>query len=378
MGAAAVWGGGSIAVAVVLMTVYVILQLRGAANEQVISDAIASMIAARRAERVPPQRALLRAVTQTLAGQERAASRIEAAVRESVMAGRSGRTPEAIIEEILSLPEPQTIVTDFFAEHAGDAGSAGAFTAFAGNLVRAETLRVYPDLDDGWSADLDKLLALAADGQISAVALAGLDVRAGARQPRAPRIADAGSATVSEIAWGLERATRRQLRLATLLHGQAEAILRLRETRRQARSRAAARSWPGRGGNPEPAEQSRKHRVASRWLQVRLLLAAPRLRLRQAGFRREDLESLEVTFDAIGEAVENAVECLGNGEPMRALYLLTGISVPAPAGLPGRIYNRDSLAQVRPLVAVGVWHRLAVCRWASAAMREVEGDARAS
>jgi hypothetical protein len=377
MGAAAEWGGGSIAVAVVLTAVYIILLLRGAANERVISETIASMIAARRVRDVPPQRALLRAVTKTLADQERAASRIEAAVHESVLAGCRSNTPEVVIDEMLGLPEPQALVTDFFAEHAGDRGSAAAFTAFAGQLIRTETMRVYPDLDDGRSADLDNLLALAADGQIAAVAVAGLDVPGGTHQSRAPRIMDADSVTVPEIARALELATRRQLRLATLLHGQAEAILRLRNTRRQERARGAAGSWQHRPDSDESAGESPKPGGAGRWLRVRRLLATPRLKLRQAGFRGEDLESLEVTFDAIGEAVENAVECLGNGESMRALYLLTGISVPVPAGLPGRIYNRDSLAQVRPLVAIGVWHRLAVCRWAATAMKEAERNASA-
>jgi hypothetical protein len=358
MGAAAVWGGGLIAIAVVLMAVYVALLLRGIANERVISQAIASMIAARRVRDVPPQRSLLRAVAKTLADQERAASRIEVAVREWA--------------------EPQELVTDFFAEHAGDAGSAGAFAAFAGQLIRMEIMRVYPDLDDDWSADLDKLLAVAADGRISTVAFAGLDVRIGTRQRRAPRMTDADEVTVPEIARAIERATRRQLRLATLLHGQAEAILRLRDARWKEKPRGAAvRSLLHPPGQDESGGESPDPGGASRWLRMRRLLAAPRIKLRRPGFRKEDLESLEVTFDAIGEAVENAVECLGNGEPMRALYLLTGISVPVPAGLPGRIYNRDSLAQVRPLVAIGVWHRLAVCRWAATAMREVGDDVRA-
>jgi hypothetical protein len=378
MGAAAVWGGGLIAIVVVLMAVYVALLLRGIANERVISQAIASMIAARRVRDVPPQRSLLRAVAKTLADQERAASRIEVAVREWALSGPQSLTPKVVIEEILSLPEPQELVTDFFAEHAGDAGSAGAFAAFAGQLIRMEIMRVYPDLDDDWSADLDKLLAVAADGRISTVAFAGLDVRIGTRQRRAPRMTDADEVTVPEIARAIERATRRQLRLATLLHGQAEAILRLRDARWKEKPRGAAvRSLLHPPGQDESGGESPDPGGASRWLRMRRLLAAPRIKLRRPGFRKEDLESLEVTFDAIGEAVENAVECLGNGEPMRALYLLTGISVPVPAGLPGRIYNRDSLAQVRPLVAIGVWHRLAVCRWAATAMREVGDDVRA-
>jgi hypothetical protein len=199
------------------------------------------------------------------------------------------------------------------------------------------------------------------------VALAGLDVRSGPGQARAPLMTDGHSGAIEHVVRGLEQATRRQMRLATLLHAQATAILRLRAVPRDERVGKAVWSWLRRrmrGGSFDGTDgQSGALR-----LRVHRLLAAPRLKLRQVPFRQEDLDSLEVVFDAVGEAVANALESLAGGEPMRALYLLAGVHVPVPSGLPGRIYNQDSLAQVRPLVALGVWHRLAVCRWAAVAM----------
>jgi hypothetical protein len=40
-------------------------------------------------------------------------------------------------------------------------------------------------------------------------------------------------------------------------------------------------------------------------------------------------------------------------------------------GLPGRLYNQAALSQARHLAALGVWHRLAVCRWAAACRAEI-------
>jgi hypothetical protein len=366
MSAAEVWVCGAAAVIFLFISAYVSLLVRGAANERVISEAIAAMLAARQHQDIPPQRKLLRTITETLADQERAAARIAATVHESLLPGPARTSPPAVVKEILGLPEPQLLVTDFFAEYAGDAGSADTFTAFAGQLVRAETKRVYADLDGDVSPELDRLLALAMEGRIAEVAMAGLEVRSGPRQARAPLMTDGHSGAVEHVARGLEQATRRQMRLVTLLHEQATAILRLRAAPRGERVGEAVWSWlrrRARGGSPDSADGP----DSGLRLRVHRLLATPRLKLRQVSFRQEDLDSLEVVFDAIGEAVTNALECVAGGEPMRALYLLAGIRVPVPSGLPGRIYNQDSLAQVRPLVALGVWHRLAVCRWAAVA-----------
>jgi hypothetical protein len=322
------------------------------------------MLAVRQHQGVPPQRKLLRTITEILADQERAAARVAASLNESQLP-RAARTHlPAALKEILGLPEPQSLVADFFAEYAGDAGSAGAFTAFAGQLICAETRHVYADLDGGASHELDKLLALAMEGRIAAVALAGLEVRGGPLQARAPLMTDGNPAAVEQVVRGLEQATRRQMRLATLLHAQAVASLRLRTVTRG--QRVGEVVWSRlRRARGDSDTTSAANVNGALWLRVHQLLAAPRLKLRQVPFRQEDLDSLEVVFDVIGEAVTSALECLASGEPMRALYLLVGIRVPVPSGLPGRIYNQDSLAQVRPLVALGVRHRLEVCRWAA-------------
>jgi hypothetical protein len=152
---------------------------------------------------------------------------------------------------------------------------------------------------------------------------------------------------MTRVAGALDQATRRQLRLATLLHGQAEAILRLRGQRDE----TERKTW-----------RSRIHR----------LLVFPRLLLRRPEFKPDDLAVLEVALDAVGEAVDTAAEQLA-GDPTRAIYLLADLQAPVPGGLPGRIYNQNALSQVRPLAAAGVWHRLAVCRWAAAA-REAIAD----
>lgn len=364
MTAAEVWFCGVATMIIIFVSVYFSLLLRGAANDRVISEAVAAMLAARKREDIPPQRQLLRTVTQTLADQEGAAARISAAVFQSLLPGSVKSSPLDIITEILDLPEPQLVVTDFFAEYAGDPGSAGMFAAFAGQLVRTETRRVYADLDGDMAPELDRLVALAMEGRVAPVATASLELYGGPRQERAPLLTDGDNGAVEHVVRGLEQATRRQLRLAVLLHSQAAAILQLRASHED---HAAEAIWTylrrrARGGADEG--NAGRDAVTLR-LRVHRLLAAPRLKLQRAHFQQSDLDSLEVVFDAVGEAVANALECLAEGEPMRAVYLLTGIRVPVPTGLPGRVYNQDSLAQVRPLVTLGVRHRLAVCRWAA-------------
>lgn len=355
---------------ILILVTYLATLLRGLANERVIGNAIVAMTVTRRARDVPPQRKLLRAIVETLADQERAAARIEAAVHESMLPGGDVKSLEEITMAIIGLQEPQSLVTDFFAEHAGDAGSAGMLTAFAGRLIHREIRRVYADLDDDRSADLDRLLMLALEGRIASVAIAGLDVRAGAFRPHVPQMADADSVAVADVVRELEHATRRQLRLATLLHGQAEAILRLRGARPGERVGEAIWSWLRPRLRREHVERSAGHERMTVWFRLHRLLVAPRRKMWRVNFGQGQLDELEIVFDTIGEVIANAVECLAAGDPMGALYLLCGVSVPVPAGLPGRIYNQNSLAQVRPLVVVGVRHRLAVCRWTTIAMRE--------
>jgi len=364
---AEMWVFGAAAAIILFVSVYFSLLLRGAANERVIGEAVEAMLAERQRKDVPPQWRLLRAITQTLADQERAAARISAAVGQCRSPGSPPVSPRDVLAEILDLPEPQVAVTDFFAEYAGDPESSGMFAAFAGQLVRAETRRVYQDLGGDQKAGLGELTALAVEGRVAPVAMAGLEVPGGPSRPDAPLITDDDDGAVGQVVRGLEQATRRQLRLAVLLHSQAAAIARLRASPddRAAeaiwtylRRRARAGADPARDGGDAATLRLRLHR----------LLAAPRLKRQRARFQPNDLDSLEVVFDAIGEAIADALEAVAEGEPMRAIYLLAGIRVPVPAGLPGRVYNQESLAQVRGLVTIGIRHRLAVCRWAAASL----------
>jgi hypothetical protein len=337
-----VWGAFVIGAAVVFTSVYVALLLRGVENERVISSAITAMVAARNSTDTVPQRALLRSVADALLAQERATARIEAAIYEAALPGHQVPELEELLKELLALPEPQLIVAGFLDEHGGGSGDSAAFGALAVHLVSSATESVYAGLADGdGEAYLYKLLAIAMNGRIEPVARAAYDQPGPPGQAHAPRLEDANPAATARVADALDQATRRQLRLATLLHGQAEAILRLR----------------GQG-------DERERRTAA--LRVRRLLAAPRLKLRRPQFQPADLALIEVSLDAVGEVVDTAAEHLDGGHPARAAYLLAGTQVPAPGGLPGRVYNQDALSQVRPLAALGVWHRLAVCRWAAA------------
>jgi hypothetical protein len=371
MGAAVLWGAGSLAALLLIVVTYLATLLRGLANERVIGNAIVAMAAARRVQDVPPQRRLLRTIVETLANQERAAARMEAAVHDSMLPGGDVQSLEEITMALIGLQEPQAIFADFFAEHVGDSGSSGMLAAFAGRLIHAETKRVYADLENGRSVNLDKLLVLALDGRIAPVASAGLSVTAGVPGPHMPHLADADSDEVTDVVRELEDATRRQLRLATLLHGQAEAILRLRNARPGERLGEAIWSWL----RPRmPREQEQPGEGGERMtilFRLHSLLVSPRRKMSRVNFGQEQLDELEIAFDTIGEIIANAVECLAVGEPMRALYLLCAVTVPVPSGLPGRIYNQNSLAQVRPLVVLGVRHRLAACRWTAMAMQRV-------
>ena len=59
-------------------------------------------------------------------------------------------------------------------------------------------------------------------------------------------------------------------------------------------------------------------------------------------YQAVDLEALAVAFDAIGEVVDTADEQLEKGQHMQAVHLLSGLRVPVPAGLPGRMYLQES------------------------------------
>lgn len=339
--AAQVWAAGAGGALVLVISVYLVLLFRAVQNERVIDIAVAAMSAAMAAE-PSPQRALLSAVADTLVAQERTAAQIEVAVHDLALRGHPVPQPDELLKALLNLPEPQLLVADFLREYGGGPGSASAFASVAGDLLRAGTTEVYGDLADEGSAELDRLLLLAAEGRIATVALAGLDgfLVPGPPDSRAPRVADLDPSAMVALARALDRMTRRHLRLATLLHGQAEAMLR-----------------------PRPNERRFLARLRTRVLQ--LVRYPP---VRKPAFGPSDLAALAVAFDAVGEVVDIGAERLAEGEPMQAAHLLAGLRVPVPAGLPGRMYHQESLAHVRPLAVFGVWHRLAVSRWATSAL----------
>jgi hypothetical protein len=345
MGAGGAWAGGVVGSVAVLVSVYIAVGLRIRRNEHVISFAVAAM---RASMDVGPaaQRVLLGAVADTLAAQERAAARIEAVIRECALRGQRAPEPEELLRELLGLPEPQLLVAGFLAEHGGARGADAAFTAIAAGLVRAAAAEVFADLDPADVPELDRILLLTADGQIAPVARAGLAAATDlARWPyRSPQLADLDGAATTALAQALDSTARRYLRLATVLHGQAEARLRPRP------------------GEPDSRGGRTRLLVQARWL-VRLPQARP------PAFEPADLARLEIAFDAVGEVIDLAGEHLAAGQLASAVQLLAGLRLPVPAGLPGRMYHQESLAQARPLAALGTWHRLAVARSAAAALR---------
>jgi len=351
----------------VLVVLYLVLQVNAIRNERVLNAAVTAMSSSLLAEPAP-QRELLRSVADILMRQDRAAARIEIAIHELAMgdpAPREQAAPQSLppplapplplsqaidlIDELLDLPEPQVMITNFLDQYSGDRGIGTAFGAIRTHLVQAAVAEVFADLRPDQPVEFAQLLDISADGDVRKVALAALDAaQADDRPPlraplRAPRVSDVDFRALSDVARTLDAATRRQLRLATLLHGQAEALLRIqhKELRGLAKFRA------------------RLHQV------LKLPL------IRRPEFTAEDLTPLVVSFDAIGEVVDAAYEQLARGEPVRAIHLLAGVRIPVPAGLPGRIYHQESLAQSRPVAAFGVWHRLAVSRWLAACMATV-------
>ena len=354
MSTAVMWEFGPALAVALLISLFVCLQLNLVRNERLINSAITAMRDAMSAE-LAPQRALLRAVADTLAAQDRAAARIEIAVH--ALALRDPQLalplPDAgdLIKQLLELPEPQRLIADFLAEHAGAPISGTTFRVIAADLLHTATADVFDDLARDHPIELERLQDLAADGAIAAVATAGLTAPPLPGMPpfRAPRVADLDIQAMTAIVRALGLTTRRQLRLATLLHGQAEALLRIRRTEQRPLARLR---W-------------RLHQI------LRLPL------VRRPEFSREDLEALVIVFDTVGEIIDAAEKQLAAGEPARAIELLAGLRMPVPAGLPGRMYHLESLAQAQPTAVFGVWHRLAISRWLSAGMAAVNsGHAR--
>jgi hypothetical protein len=303
----------------------------------------------------PPQRVLLRAVTEVLTAQEHAAGRLEIAARAlDQETGHYQQTAEPdgefrdVFRKLLELPEPQLLITDFLDVFAGGLDDGRSLASMAGDLVRTATRRAFASQTNEDHAMLGRLVLVADGGRITPVAEAALSVASGHNlglasgpdQRRAPRIADLDPLALHSVARALDRATRRQLRLVTMLHGQAEAILRVR--------------------------RSRRGRLAAVRVRVRNLTSwfLPH----HAGFQLGDLDGFVTRFDAIGEVVDAAGECLAEGAPLSSVQLLAGLGVPVPAGLPGRVYHQDCLAQVRPLAMLGIWHRLALAAWATSVL----------
>ena len=78
-----------------------------------------------------------------------------------------------------------------------------------------------------------------------------------------------------------------------------------------------------------------------------------------------------IALEAVGEVVGTVAERPAEGEPAHAAHLLAGLRLPVPAQLPGRMYHQESPVQVRPLAAFGIWHRLALSRWAASALQAI-------
>jgi hypothetical protein len=341
MGAPEAWAACAVGAVVLLVVVCLGWLFRARHNERVIAGAILDMHAAL-AEGPAPQRSLLSKVADTLAAQEREAAKIQLALQEIVPGETALPEPEALLKDLLDLPEPQLLLIEFLEHYAGSSDSDAAFVSVAAGLLRAAIIKVFGDLADDRAPELERLLLLGVEGRITPVALAGVgtDADPGALAERAPGVADLDPRAISAIVEALQFTTRRQLRLATLLHGQGEAILRLR--------------------------QSDRHGLAAMIERLALLLKFPPVA--RPAFGPAELRALVVAFDAVGEVIDTATERLSEGEPLPAAHLLAGVRVPVPPGLPGRMYHQDMLAQVRPLAALAVWHRLAVSRWTGLAL----------
>lgn len=341
------WVSGSAGVVIVLISVYFFAVFRVLQNKRVIGSAIEAMLTSL-AGPPAPQRALLNDVAGNLAAQERAVLGVEAALRELAERGDEPPTAEELLKELLDLAEPQRFVADFLTKYGGGGGSERAFDSIAASLLSAATGEVFGDMAKERPVELDRLLLLAADGVIAPVALAGIAAYLEPDAPpcQAPAAADRDPAGIAAIAGELDRASRRQLRLATLIHGQAEAMMRL--------------SWRG------------PRRPAMIWARIKQLMRFPLPR--QPDFGPGDLAALASAFDAVGEIIDMAAEHLAENEPGRAIHLLAGVRLPVPAGLPGRMLHQESLAQVRPLAEFVIWHRLAVSRWAASVLVTLTPD----
>ena len=184
--------------AVLLLALYLVLQVNAIRNERVLNAAITAMSSSLLAEPAP-QRELLRSVTDTLIAQDRAAARIETAIQELAMGDPQARAlpqPADLAAELLNLPEPQALVTDFLDQYSGDRSTGTAFGPVRADLVQAAIAEVFADLAQEQPVEFARLRDLGADGEVRKVALAVLDAAAATDRPplkvplRAPRVSD--------------------------------------------------------------------------------------------------------------------------------------------------------------------------------------------
>jgi hypothetical protein len=350
---------GSVAAVIVFFSICVAVRVRRCRTEHTILKAVADMSALLQADPAP-QRILLGDLADILAAQDGALHRLERKIRglmsplSEADAARAEVTE--IIADVLDLPEPTRLVTDFIIEHAGSVRFGAAQAAYRTRVVEQAVRRMSTAAED-----LGTLVELAAAGEVAPVATAMFETRCTdappsvpASSPEAARVlagersrfqAEIGAApylstldptAVGRTARSLNEAVRRQLRLVTMLHAQAEKII----------------------GRTPP-------RPSGPWT-ARVLAVLPICRRLPDG--KLDLAGLTVAFDAAGEVLTLIDERLAEHEPLQAVHLLATVRLPLPAGFPGRILTQEALTQVRPLAELGVLHRLAIARWAGDAL----------
>jgi hypothetical protein len=223
-----VWALGAVGVIGLLGTIFLIWLGRARSNERLIGKAIVAMNAAM-TEDPPPHRSLLSKVIDVLSVQDHATGRIRLKLLDLIDdADESPLEPEALIDELLNVPGPQLLITEFFELYAGSQDPGAALTSMAARVVRTAIWQVFGDLATDRPAALERLLLLADGGRIAPVALeyARSRPRPATDGTNTPTANQLDPPTINRIADALQSTTSRQLRLATLLHGQGEAILR--------------------------------------------------------------------------------------------------------------------------------------------------------
>ncbi|MDH2430327.1 hypothetical protein [Sphaerisporangium sp. TRM90804] len=304
----------------------VVLRLRTRRHRRTILSAASGMSDRLRAEALP-QRVLLSQVAAMLVAQDEAAAGLESDIRR-LPPGRAAEI-EGLFSRFNASEEPTEPLARFLGGHACHSDPA-ALVAFTGDAVRRAAREVIGD---------ERLHDLAAEGSARPVATAivvhglGTGGEAVAARP-APRLNGGDMQTAAKA---LDELTRRQIHLATLLHDQAEALLKVR---------------PGilaKIASTLPIPRTPRHAI--------------------------DLGGIQVALDAAGEVLDIAGDLVSADEPVRAVRILAGLHLPVPEGFPGRVFHRELLAQVRPLTEAGIRHRLSVAHWTVHIGRHLAGGA---